>query len=679
VVILLISIPLSARVTAEQAQPSLKVRYEAHLDQSFKFYGYLTEQMSVEVSGMVDPHGEPTFVTVGFPFDYSDLVGLPRGANYSLQSYQVLGSSFTVLTVEIPSNESSFEFTLVGTLAGLSSLFFRNVAYVPPISVTMNVPPFTSGVEVLVPDSSVQIRYIYPSKSSQFISIGGNSYLQLNPSAVEANTNSTGVKLVYQSPLSDYYAFLAIVGLASLAFASPAVVRRSRPLLGRAWQRLPPIAKTLSGAVARRRGTRWLFTSFVVLCLAMIAVSTVFGPPPQPRAYLAATPATSKGIGPYITQAGWSYLTTSQAADGFGRTSNLGTFSVAIIADYPPPILTSSPSQSGLQYVPYVIVLRSYVTSSYLNQVLSTRGYTTTVLNNPSDLVSTLTQLGGRQNALGLTISQGLYIHAAQSVGVLSLLVPFLALAFMASLYVELGASGFHGLFEAAAYALLVYLVAEFAFIVSSVMLGTPVALHAAISNTETAEGLLGPFGGGTRPREVSGILGFLSGIYYNRKGSLSYDRNLLAAIGAGMAFVIVDPLNVASGVYELLLTVSSNVGIGIGGPSSEFSRGIIGQPLGLFQSYITSGYVASHGVALFFVSALPFLLYSKVGKGTGTILMLFAALGCGLGFVRVADMVPMEVIASAAPGLLLGSLLIPAFWAIDRLEAVVRARSPFR
>jgi hypothetical protein len=329
-----------------------------------------------------------------------------------------------------------------------------------------------------------------------------------------------------------------------------------------------------------------------------------------------------------------------------------------------------------LNYLTTIIVLSSYVTPSYLDQLKTFHPNNVIVISSTSNLVGALASLGGRQNILGIFVSEGVYARVAALVGFLSILVPFFALAYFASLLVETGGRGMGALLEAIAISIMVYFVAEFAFIVSTVMLGMPVALHAAISSKETAEGLLGPFGGGTRPREVSGIAGFLFGILYNKKGFMSYDRNVIAAVFGALAFLIVDPLKVASAFYDILLTVSSNVTIGSTGATSNFLRGIIGQSLSAFQSSLTPGFVASHGAALFFLAVVPFVLYTRVGKGTGTILMLFSAVVCGIGFVRIADMVPVETIASITPGLVIGLLLIPPFWAISRLEAAARNSS---
>ncbi|MDG6950026.1 MAG: hypothetical protein JRM77_09335 [Nitrososphaerota archaeon] len=658
---------------SQPSQPTLNVTYVTHLEPRFTLYGHITQQMYVEVNGSVVPSGTPTLITIDFPYSYGYVAGLPAGGNFSLQSSQSSSNSYTILTVQIPPNDSLFGFTFEGYSTGLSSLFFRDIAFVPPIFVSMNKAPYSAELSVLVAVSTLQVRSVFPSNSSEIVNIAGADYLQISPAAILASAGAGGVALVYQSPLSDYYAFLAIAALAAAALLIPLALRRFWPKISADWLKIPLFLRRFTGNVTRRRGTKTLLVALMIVSLTMITLSTIFGPPPQPRAYVAATPSTSEVIGSYVSQAGWSYLSTANGGDGFSRTSDLGTFSAAIIADYPPAVSAISPSQGGLSYVPYIIVLKQYVSSAYLAQVLALHPYNTIVLNSPSEIPAALAQVGGRQNVLGLTISEGLYYRVAAAIGAMSFLVPFFALAFFASMAVDLGGGGPTGVFETAGYAIMVYFLADFAFIVSSVMLGTPIAMHAAISNKETAEGLLGPFGGGSRPRELAGALGIVVGIIYNKKGALSLDRNIIIAFAAFLMFVMADPLNVASLVYQLMLAVSSSVGVGVTGPAYALLRSVIGQPMILFQSYVTPGFVASHGAVLFFISALPLFLYSRVGKGTGTLLLLFASLGCGIGFERVADLIPMETIASAAPGFALGAVVLAAFWAMNMIETVVR------
>ncbi|MDA4126953.1 MAG: hypothetical protein OK452_07100, partial [Thaumarchaeota archaeon] len=270
-----------------QTQPSLNVTYTINLDQNYKIYGYLTEHLTVGVSGTLNPSGSPTRVIVTFPFGYSDVVGLPHGANFSLKGSPLGGGTYTDLTVEIPENSTSFSFTLEGTQSGLSSFFFRNIGSIPPVYVASNAPPFLPTVTVLVPDSSIQIQTVYPSNSGQFVSIAGQSYLEVNPQDV--TSAARGVTLVYQSPLSGYFAFVAIVVLAGIALIVPALVRRFKAPTKNLWFRVPVALRSFAEFVSRRRGPRTLLVIFVFLCLTLISLSTIFGPPPQPRAYLAAT------------------------------------------------------------------------------------------------------------------------------------------------------------------------------------------------------------------------------------------------------------------------------------------------------------------------------------------------------------------------------------------------------
>jgi hypothetical protein len=669
----LLSLLAIPSASAQPLQPSLNVKYMINLDQHYKFYGYLTEEMTVNINGTMNPQTTPIGVTITFPFSYDKVVGLPSGANFSLLSKSVSGVPFTQLQVQIPGSQSTFDFTVDGSLEGLSSFFFRNIGDMPPVYVQTTAPPFApTTTNILVPEEpSMQVRAVYPSNASQVISTGGKSYLQLSPQVIAVSNCEycpPGMSLLYQSSLSDYYGFLAIAAIVSVGVIFSVMAWRLRAVFRRMWGVLPSRGKPLLGALTKRRGPKALLSIFMGVCILMIALSAMFGPPPQPRAYLAATPSSSNAIGPYINQAGWSYLAEGQAADGFTRTAQYGTFSSVVIADFPP-----QPSAPALNYFSPIIVLSSYVTPSYVQQLQTIHPDNVVVVNDTSSLVGVLAGIGGRQNIVGIFISEHLYVRAAAIVGVLSILVPFLALAFLASLLVDLGGRGAGGFLEVAAYTIMVYFVAEFAFIVSTVMLGMPVALHAAISNKETAEGLIGPFGGGTRPREVAGIVGFLFGVVYNKKSAISFDRNVLAALLGAIGFFIVDPLNVASTFYDALLTVSSNADIGATNAISETLRGFIGQALSAFQSSLTPGFIASHGAALFFLSAVPFVLYPRVGKGTGTVLIIFCALGCGLGFVRIADMIPVETIASATPGLAIGFLLLPVFWVMSKLEGLAR------
>ena len=165
----------------------------------------------------------------------------------------------------------------------------------------MNVPPFgPTSTNILIPEEpSMQISAVYPSNASQVVSAGGNSYLQLSPEAVAVSNClycPAGMSLLYQSSLSDYYAFLTIAAIASVALVFSVTARQLKAALRRAWDVVPSKLRPLGGGLIRRRGPKTLLTVFMGVCVVIMALSAVFSPPPQPRAYLA-TPLSSNVIG----------------------------------------------------------------------------------------------------------------------------------------------------------------------------------------------------------------------------------------------------------------------------------------------------------------------------------------------------------------------------------------------
>src|SRR5437879_13755824 len=96
-------------------------------------------------------------------------------------------------------------------------------------------------------------------------------------------------------------------------------------------------------AIVNSINSKKLFAFFMLLSVVMVSAAFVFGPSPSPKVYLAATPTTSKILGPRIGQAGYSYLTVGEAGDEFDTMAALGTFSAVVVADYPQPPI------SGLQ------------------------------------------------------------------------------------------------------------------------------------------------------------------------------------------------------------------------------------------------------------------------------------------------------------------------------------------
>jgi hypothetical protein len=239
---------------------------------------------------------------------------------------------------------------------------------------------------------------------------------------------------------------------------------------------------------------------------------------------------------------------------------------------------------------------------------------------------------------------------------------------------IEGGTKGWGGISEAVAFSVLAFFFSQVVYMVSTVFLGLPVGLHASTISQVTAVGYLG-FGGGTRPRMVAAALGFIAGVVASRMGRSKIDTLGLAGFASVVLFFILDPLRLGDvfGQYALYnFTGETN---GVGAQASGGIRNLIGSSMTLFGDYITQGYFAQHGAALFYVGAIPFALYSKVGKTTSTLLGLFAAFIAGSGFVRIADMVPIKSVASVLPGVAVGFGILVLFYLINIGETTLRSK----
>ena len=149
-----------------------------------------------------------------------------------------------------------------------------------------------------------------------------------------------------------------------------------------------------------------------------------------------------------------------------------------------------------------------------------------------------------------------------------------------------------------------------------------------------------------------------------------------MAFIGV-IAFIAIDPLTIGQDFYQVLVTFTTNEQAPSGGLASQNTRGILGNVMNVFGHSISSSFYSSHGSVLFFLSAVPFAIFSMVRKSSATFLLLFAAFAAPLGFLRVADLNPTESMASAIPGLVLGLGVIVVFVVASFIESKVRRTSP--
>ena len=538
----------------------------------------------------------------------------------------------------------------------------------------MNAPPYSpTSYEVLIPTSPrYQIVSVYPGSgpgfTTQNVVVNGTSYLSTGFSYPSATFIASTISIIYEPQYFDYFLAAAVILIVGGALGAGLVLRERRQgiagLIGKGKRVVLRLIEPLN--------SRRILAVLVGVSILMIAIAYAFGPNPVPRAYLAATPDTSNTLAPYIAGAGFTYFTPLQAGDEFDVMSSLATYSTVIVADYPPawqsPGFLSSSS---------IIVMTDYANATLAKDLEAYFGTTVTVVNTPQQLQTVLASMarGYSSNHLGLPVSEQVHNGAVAAEGLLSLFLPFLALAFFARYMIESTSSVIIRLAQGVAFSFFAFLYGELIFIQTSVLLGLPVALHATISSQETAIGVLG-FGGGSRPREIMGMLGFLFGAFAGKVKGPRVDRVALLGVIATGVFLILDPFQLGLDAYNFVLQIgSSEPGTAVGQIAYTQVRAFILYFMNAFGNYIVPTFYSQHGAVLFFVGAVPFALYTYVRKSTATLLLFFSAIVGGLGYIRIGDQDPLKAIASTFPGFAMAVLFIALFLSFDRVERFLRTR----
>ncbi|MEM0117540.1 MAG: hypothetical protein QXV32_03760 [Conexivisphaerales archaeon] len=673
---------------AQQEAPFFNVVYEVTLGQHYSLFGSVDHTVNLQLQGHIVPFNSSNLkITVIYSFTLTGVVGLPKGANFTAsQGFYGINK----LVVTFPEGVQDFNFIVKGTIND-PSIFYRDVADIPAVTVSANGPPYIPApFGILVPQTAgMQIYSVYPSPNPKSVSnqvlINGHLYY-----SIEATGNPRYVEILYQQPYRDVFVFLYLAAFAAVVPIIILLYRNYRVYWSKATNFArekigdPLIGNGLTNNSSRSKlriirlklklrpfnSKKWL-GFFVLSAVLMIGFAFLFGPSPTPRAYLASTPGTTPAIAPYIQAANWTYLTPLQVTgtDKFDTMSTLGAFDAIILADYPPPLDTE-----GLTSAYHIIVLTQYVNkndSTVLQQLYPS--YTLIFLNNVSQLTKTLSTIHPRTNPLGMVTPESIYVPVVLFEAVMSFVIVFFALGFLSSAIIEGSKKGLGGIAEAVAFSVLTFLFAQMVYIVTTVFLGIPVGLHASTSHDTTAVGMLG-FGGGTRPRMLSGSLGFLLGILTTKEARSKLDFiGFFAFVGAGL-FILVDPGNLGNLFSQLVLATLSGVPtLGAGGQTYEGIRHIIGTFMQLFGDNATVNYYSQHGAAAFYAGVIPFALFSRLGKSSATFLALFSAYVAGTGFVRISDMIPLKAMASVIPGVALGAVILIIFVGLGLLEWFIR------
>jgi hypothetical protein len=505
------------------------------------------------------------------------------------------------------------------------------------------------------------------SDSTDYLSTGF-SYAACFVQACSVQVGFNTVSIIYQPAYFYYFLAAYLLFIVGVLVGIGLIFRAGRQGITSALGRGKKVMVRFLNAADSKK----LLAGLVTVGVLMLTLAYVFGPSPTPRVYLAASPDTAKALAPYVTAGGFAFLTPTQAGDEFDVMSSLNTYSAVVIADYPPAL-----QSTGLLSSNRIYLMSAYMNSTVVKEYQAYFGPTTVVVGSPQQLQIDLSvqAQGYSSNHLGLSVSQGTYSAISDVEAALSLTIPFFALAFFARYMVESGGKGLSKIAQGAAFSFFIFMFGELVFVQTDVLLTLPVALHATISSSETAGGALG-FGGGSRPREVMGILGFLFGaIAGSLKGS-RIDRVVLIGLVSALLFLLVDPLTLGQDFYNLLLNVlTSQPGTAFGQAAYVDLRAFILYFMNAFGNFVVPTFYSQHGAVIFFAGAVPFALHTYVRRGTATLLLFFSAVVAAVGYVRIGDQDPLKAIASTTPGFAMSVVFILLFLGSDRIERFLRLR----
>ncbi len=583
-------------------------------------------------------------------------------------SYGFWGSPPTsVLNISVPANSTRFSATLEGFIEG-SSVVWKNAAEIPFVSVVSSPVSYEVYVLFAVPPEGAKVTAVYaPGATSLSFSeatIAGRSGI-----LTSEKHPSSAIVILYEPEVWAWTALGTIIGLAvTISLISfTEVFEPSRTLISRAVARLALGWRRLITHVDSRK----LLSAYLLVAMLMVSLSLSLGPDPRPKVYILAQPLTAEQLSTYLPT-GSLALTTSDEMNEFQTLVTLGTVLDVVVADYVPPTPNVAETYifPGLASVQRIVVLKTYA-GSFANEVSARYPEKTTILDSPAGLGLLRSP---RTGFFGISIPYSEWALGASLIGLCSLVIVLLGMASLSYKLVETGRGvGYAGLPEAVGYAVFLFVFTQIVYVVTSVLLAMPVGLHTSTSKV-TVVGLMG-LGGGSRPRMLAGILGFLFGSLTSLKGGLRLDKvGFLVALGT-VFLVIIDPITGGKIFHEFVLLFSVGPSLEQAAATWGYVRGYLGLVTSSLGAWISLTYGVSLGITLYYAGSLPLHFLSRLGKSSGTMMVLLCAFPAGLGAVRVADMSPWKTMSSVIPGIMVGLILGTGFVALSFAEGKLRRR----
>jgi len=399
---------------------------------------------------------------------------------------------------------------------------------------------------------------------------------------------------------------------------------------------------------------------FVVVTMLMLGLSLAGGPDPRTKIYILATKQTAESLSTLVEAKVSGELVFYTPEDEFNDLDVLvqtGTIRIILVADFPYSFQWEGQFQEFLDTtiipVDQVIVVESFRNCRFASEIIDRLPQKTKIVSE----VQICNEISGLVRYTGRSYS--LYVFTVKAVAISSLVLVGVGAAFCSSRILEVGSRNtLRGITEGIFLGGLMFILIQGIYLISSMVLETPIALHTTGVQI-TAISFLGPFGGGTVPRILSAALGmYLGMLSVSRKVNARVSLVSISIVVLGLAVLNLWGIRtigrhpVASCLLYFGYAIYNSVGI----HNQEFSRGVM----------------------MIFVGLIPLGLVPRMKKSLQSVVSPVCIVVGSWGFMRVGDLRFETALWSFPPGIILGIYLSIFCFLVSALSNALPLRGFF-
>jgi hypothetical protein len=389
-----------------------------------------------------------------------------------------------------------------------------------------------------------------------------------------------------------------------------------------------------------RSGSSRFLVVFLIISALTLALSLACGPDPRVKVYIFAEEETAVALSTLIdreVEGELVFYTPLDELNDLDVLVSTKTIRVILIADHP---LTRDTNRSfgklenAIAEVEHVFVLKSFEEHAFPSIIIASLPEKVKI--GSSREVCEVIRGMKRNNYR----SYSSYEFFLKILAMFSLVLVGVGGAFCSSRILESRSiSQSKRIVEATLLAGLVFLLIQWVYFTSSVIVETPISLHTTYARI-TAVSLLGPFGGGTIPRILSSAIGMLLGIFLtSRRIGQKISPTVFPLTVFGMALLLTEGINMFGIVDNPLGVLIRRFGF------------LFYDPL-LHTGRVTyTEVIFSRGVMMLFVGFLPLGVIKKMRSFLRSLAISFSVITGSWGLMRVGDMRFYVTLRSFLPG----------------------------